>query len=642
MAKQASFIGLIIKTLCLLIGIAIIAPISLIFFVNPTDYKEDIQSYLTEKSGYPIQLNGDIHLKLFPWIGLTVKDISIPQKNNSAPHLFSAKELNLKLPIKHLLLWEFKLDSLTIEDGHFYLVKEKDGSVNWDITKPSKNIGPAKVAKAPSQDHAKSSSPTLYFSISLLGFKNGSIEYIDKQKDQIAHLQNITFQSENFGQALRYPLKGSFDFAIDNISNKKNLYQGKATLNGFIPKPKNNQVAFEEANAVIHWQNKANNKSHTLDVSLQILARLQDAIILSPLSAKLDGLQINGQITIPLNAKPITYDLEMDQLNINELLAIKESSPASAQAVPAAYVPTVTAQAKKTSVPDSKGSIKIKTLLYDKISASNVTINALTKGNTLSLDPVIASVYDGALNAVVTKALNSDAPLYFRGNFAQVDMQQMLKILANVEQLTGRGNIQFSFAQTPDNLSGTTHVNITQGAILGLDLDYYLKVAENFLKKQPTSAQKNNAQTPFNSLTATLLINQKIISNEDLVILSDDYQVTGRGTVNLNQRIIDYDLIANKIYHDGKEHPNALPLAISVKGPLQKPQIAPNVDLYMKKFIEREGKKQINKQLEKIIGVEDETSTEGADTETEKSPEKKIEEKIEKEIEKGLKKIFKF
>ncbi|MCS5709612.1 AsmA family protein [Candidatus Berkiella cookevillensis] len=638
MAKQVSFIGFIVKTICLLIGVAIIAPISLIFIIDPTDYKADIQSYLTEKSGYPIQLNGDIRLKLFPWIGLTIQDISIPQINESTPHLFSAKELNLKLPIRNLLAWEFKLDSLTIEEGHFYLVKEKDGSVSWDISKSNKNTKPVEHSES-AQTHTKSASPTLSFSISLLAFKNGAVEYIDKQKDQIAHLKNITFHSEDFGQALRYPLKGSFDFSLDNISNKKPLYQGKASLNGFIPQPKNNQFAFEDANTVIHWQDKSNNKSHVLDASLKVLAKLQDAIILSPLSAKLDGMQVNGQITFPLTAKAITYDLTMDQLDLNALLASKESEP-SAKIVPATYVPTAAKQKKTESIPDSKGTIKIKTLIYDKINAHNVNIHALTKKNTLSLDPVTAEVYDGTVKAVVNKALDADAPLYFKGNFAQVNMQKMLTNLSDIEQLAGRGNIQFAFVQTPNNLSGTTNVNITQGAILGLDLDYYLQMAENFIKKQPISAEKNNAKTPFNSLTATLMINQKIIQNEDLMILSDDYKLTGRGAVNLNQNSIDYDLIANKIYHDGKEHPNALPLAVSVKGPLNKPQVVPNVDLYMKKFLEKEGKKQINKQLEKLIGIDNEENT--GTTGTDKSPEKKIEEKIEKEIEKGLKKIFKF
>ncbi|MGE4349723.1 MAG: AsmA family protein [Candidatus Berkiella sp.] len=636
MAKQVSFIGFIVKTICLLIGVAIIAPISLIFIVDPTDYKADIQSYLTEKSGYPIQLNGNIRLKLFPWIGLTIQDISIPQENEHTPHLFSAKELNLKLPIRNLLAWEFKLDSLTIEEGHFYLVKEKDGSVNWDMSKSNKDTKPVESAE---HAHAKSSSPTLSFSISLLAFKNGAVEYIDKQKDQIAHIKNITFHSEDFGQALRYPIKGSAEFSLDNISNKKALYQGKASLNGFISQPKNNQFAFEDANAVIHWQDKKNNRAHSLDTSLKVLAKLQDAIVISPLSAKLDGMQINGQITLPLNEKAITYDLTMDQLDLDALLASKESE-SSAKIVPAAYVPTVAKQKKTESVPDSKGTIKIKTLTYDKINVRNVSIHALTKSNTLTLDPVMAEVYDGTLKAVITKVLSPDTPLYFKGNFAQVNMQKMLKNLADINQLVGRGNIQFNFVQTPNNLSGTTNVSITQGAILGLDLDYYLQMAENFIKKQPISAEKNDAKTPFNSLTATLQINQKIIHNEDLLILSDDYKVTGRGAVNLNQNNIDYDLIANKIYRDGKEHPNALPLAVSVKGSLNKPQIVPNVDLYMKKFLEREGKKQINKQLEKLIGIDNDEST--STTGTDKSPEKKIEEKIEKEIEKGLKKIFKF
>lgn len=641
MAHKSSFLGYLFKFILLLIGIAIVAPIAFVLLINPNHYKSDIQQYLSEKTGYEIQLNGDISLQWFPWIGLRVEDIKVASPFKDTPDLFSAKEIQLKLPINKLLAWEFRLDSLSIEEGKFYLVKEKNGRANWDVgVDKSEKIEKQSQVKDTAQNADHGRAPSMYFSISLLTVKNGTVDYIDKQNNQAIKLNRVTFLAEDFGQALRYPLKGEFDFSLSDLKTQKAIYQGQASMSGKLPKPSNDLIRVEDFKTDIKWQDRRSNQTHHLSAALELKIQAQKTLHIDKLNAQLDGTQLTGKITYPLNQQAIQYDLNIDKLNLHQWIKAEQEGT-NAAVLPTRYTPvsfTQTAQQPSTTVslPDSKGTLKIKQLNYQNLAVSNVQLNNTIKNNVLTIDPLIAHLHEGKINAVVTKNLNGNHPLYFKGSAQQLNMQSLLKTAANVDQLKGSGDLNFTYAYLNNNLSGTTHVKITNGAIIGLDLDYYFQMAENFIKKQPTAPARSNAVTPFNSLTATLLLNQHRLSNEDLVMLNNDYRVTGRGYILLNQETIDYDILANRIYRDGKEHPNALPLAVSIKGPLKNPQIVPDMDHYMKLILEREAKKQIeknlNKQIGKILGQEG----------TEEKPAEQIEQKIEKEIEKGLKKLFKF
>lgn len=635
MAKKASFLKVLFNLFLLLIGIAIIAPICLILIINPNNYKPDIQSYLTEKSGYPIALNGDINLTFFPWIGLTVHDIIVNTDTTSqTTPLFSAKAIKLKLPIKKLLAWEFRLDSLEIEEGNFNLIKHKDGSVNWD--KPSQTITTATTRSSesnlqqetPASNQKDSHGPSLYFSISLLAVKNGTLKYTDLSNQKTLTLSEMTFSGEDLGQALKYPIKGDFNFNYHDNAKNQTVYAGNTKLKGLFPKPENDQFILETGTIHANWQDRINNQSHQLDASLNMVLQPNKNIRVDNLSATLDDAKLTGKLNIPLNAAPITYNLSINQLDLNKLASQMDQNPSS-NIQPVAYIEVKQQNSKKMNLPNSQGTLKINQIKHQQLSATNVVLKARTEGNILTVEPLTADVFDGKLNATISKDFNTSSPLYVKGNANQIDTQVFFKTMANVNNLKGRGNFDFTFAHTPQNLSGTTKVSITNGAILGLDLDYFYDMAENFVKKQAVNQSKNDAITPFNQLTAIILLNNNVLSNEDLVMLNNEYRVTGRGQINLAKQTIDYDIKAQKIYRDGREHPNALPLAVSINGPLSKPQIQPDLDLYLKLILEREAKKQIEKNLDKqigkILGGEEDGSSK---------------KNIEEEIGKGLKKLF--
>lgn len=629
MANLRSLFKLTFRVLIIAIGILVFVPMGLFFIVNPNDFKPQIQSYLTEKSGYPIQLNGDIQLKLFPWVGLTANDIVIPSHNAQEKQpLFSAKAFNLRIPLPSLLAWEFRLDSLSIEEGHFYLVKEKNGTTNWQISsRPSVEKISDKAQHSPSEkDHP------LYFSISVLTLKKGEITYLDKQRDQAFYLQQVNFEGEAFERDHDSPFSGQFNFIVSELSTQKQRYTGHATLSAHIPNWSNNNhnYVFEQIKTTWDWKDISNKTSNHLKANLRLQAQLPQSIKITELNAHLNDTVLKGQITIPLTQGPINYDLSLNQLNLNPWLNTIASTDA-AKIKPISYVATAT-HLPTLKIPSSKGILRIQHLIYEKTHAYNVVLNNTTTSTTLNITPITADLFDGKFKANVTIPFIQNTPIQISGDLNQANMQALLHNLANIDQLTGQGNINFNFSKSSQTLSGSTKINISNGSIQGLDLDYYHQMAENFIKKRATDSPKNSGSTAFESLSATFMVNYPMINNEDLIMYSNRYQTTGRGAINLSQQTIDYDVTITKTGKDGKINPSTLPLAISIKGPLHQPQIVPNLDVYLKRILEQEGKKRIDK----LLNSQKNTS------EPDSNSENRLEEKIEKEIERGLKKLFNF
>jgi len=66
------------------------------------------------------------------------------------------------------------------------------------------------------------------------------------------------------------------------------------------------------------------------------------------------------------------------------------------------------------------------------------------------------------------------------------------------------------------------------------------------LENQQIPKVEKGGQTPFEKLTGTLNIENGVVKNKDLVMLSPGFKVTGKGTMaNLKKETIDYKLLSS-------------------------------------------------------------------------------------------------
>lgn len=597
-----------------LVGLLIAASLALYLFFDPNNYKPQISAFLQNQTGLPLKIDGHMHFTLFPWVGLKVEKVSVED-------LATVEELDLKVPLYELLARNIIIESLSLKGANITL--HQDQSYRALFTKPaSHHTTPEKVSSSSSSHKA--------FSLALkrVDIKNSQITLIDNQSSQSWTLEHFDLSGHYFTGKPSL-VKATFDFSLTPFKKDATL-KGKATLEGTVLLSEQKPLVDLKTKLSFELPNTAWERTE-LEADLK---SDQKQILLQSLHLHSGKIKTTGNVTWPIaTTEPITFSLKANDLDINQLQALFEKTPSSRATTKAKAAVSSTKSPPPSSASTLtgrviQGDLAIDKVKYDKYTLTEVKTSVRKQGDALTLSPFSAMLYNGKLKASITQVgANSN----FKGSLTELPVQALLHALDEPEKLSGQANIDFNLSQQAHrDLEGTIKCQVNHGIIYGIDVNYYIGVAQSLIKKQ-NNTTADTKQTAFDSLSATLLLHDNIIDNNDLTIISSDFSAKAEGSVYLTNQTLAYKLQANKTYHDGREHPNAYPLAIRIKGPIQNPKIEPDLDVYLKKIADLEVKKQIGK----LLGKKDNASSEN------ESP-LDLGSKVEKEIGRGLKKILKF
>ena len=121
-------IGLVI---ILVLSIGVIT-ITLINF-DPNNYKDTIAAKIKEQTGRTLNINGDIDLTLYPWLGINVESISLSNAANFGDTPFlETKTIKARAKLLPLLRKELEMDTLILHGAKVNLARDAKGVNNWD------------------------------------------------------------------------------------------------------------------------------------------------------------------------------------------------------------------------------------------------------------------------------------------------------------------------------------------------------------------------------------------------------------------------------------------------------------------------------------------------------------------------------
>lgn len=622
----------------LFLGLCVLAAIALYFFFDPNDFKPQISAFLSEKTGLPLSIEGKIEFTVVPWVGLKAENINLAQ----APHFgdgnfIHIKEIDLKIPLRELFELDNHLvfESLLVKGLDVRLVKQIQGQTNLDyylkdLKKSEKMIKPEVPEKKTASTSPAKTSKNLTFALDSIEIKDANINFIDHKEKQTWAAKHFSLKSE-YSLSELTPISTKFELSLTPF-NQPATITGKGSVVGTIALSKPLHTIDFKTDLTLEIPNSPWKHAK---INTTVKGDFEKQLKLQSLNLQSGTTKVSGNVTYPFDTSlPITFALSINELNINQL-----DAPSKPKAKETAAAPTgkpATSSSSAVATDNSSDRVLQGELSIDKLDLKDFTLQQVRatlrkKDAVVTLTPVTAKLLGGNLTANITHTLGSaNAPTKAQGQLNGLALQSLLRALKEPEKISGNANIDFNVTQSGSNLNGIVKCNLTNGVIQGVDVSYYLSVAQSLLKKEvnPLSNQK---QTPFKSLSATLMIHDNIIDNNDLMVLGNDFKANAEGSIYLNSQTVEYKLQAYKVYEDGKDHPNVIPLAIRIKGPISNPSVEPDLDVYKKKLLDKEVSKQINKQVKR--GLERILSPDAADNDPDQ--------KIEKEITNGLKKIFK-
>ncbi len=546
-------------TLCLLV---VLTAVGLILFVDPNRYKDFIVSKASEQLQRPIAINGDIEWRFWPRLGLGLEGVQIGQQNSKDP-LADIGKMSLYAQLRPLLHKQLEVDKLIMQNAVFYLPNQIH--LNIDELDTALHLEP--------KNH--------YYEAT-----EGSVKMSVKGLDGLAEAQtiNLTFDKiladKNNEQISANNLKAKIfdgELFINGTAthlDKTPSLEGKITAHNLNPR-----LIAQTFGYPVLPSNDAVLKKLDLDATFKNAA---DGFAMQPFNAQLDESKITGDIHIhSLNTPDVTFNFNIDKINLDHYFAKKEASSISA----AGNTPAEKKFEKKYPI-KAEGTLTIDELIVSGLTLTQTQANLAANNNIIRVDPLKTNLYLGTLETITVVNLQQATPHWdINATLNKVDIGPFLKALIKHDQITGQFNMNTKISANGssahdfiNSLNGNAAMTLENGIIRGVDFGYWLTVGESMLQAhkiievataplEAIIAHDNQKQTPFQKIWGTFQINQGILNNQDLVMTSDQLYTTGQGIVDLPKHQIDYALRISRAQNQGAQVP------LKIRGDLSKPKI---------------------------------------------------------------------
>ncbi|MFZ0498305.1 MAG: AsmA family protein [Steroidobacteraceae bacterium] len=535
-----------LRTIGIIIGCAVVlliaAAIVLWLIVNPNDYKGRIEAAVRTSTGRDLILTGDIRLAIFPTVALELGPASLgnPPGFSSAQPFASFKRVSLRVHLLPLLHHRLEVGRVAIDGLDLRLLKNAQGQGNWAMPAGKTTPPPAPASTTPA-------SQITLGGIGGVVIENSRISYQDMVADRV----NVTIG--NVATGIAVPMKWNLNLATA-AGARPIVLSGNATL---------------EYDA---------RSAH-----------------LTGLDARIDDSTVRGDAAVTnLTTGALGFDLSIDRMDLDRYLGTAPKSAKKgtkpAPAAPGQQPTELPTDALKTLQVNGKLAIGSATVYGVKLSQIEVGLAA--DGGILHINPAAAELYGGTSTGDITLDAHANVPvLRLNENLAGIAVQPLLTDFAKLSRVTGRGNITLNVTAHGNtttaltaSLDGHAAVNITNGALQGINLWSDINSAVALTGRQALPAKSGGNSTPFDTFKASADLSNGVATTKDLEIDSGNLHVTGQGTANLVTEALNYRV--NAAILNGAAASSALAnIPLVITGTMTSPTVRPDTQAVVKSVI---------------------------------------------------------
>lgn len=549
--------------------------------------------------GRDVQIRGDIHLSIYPDIGLRLSDVSVANPAGAHdPEMIRAGSVVVGAQIMPLLSGRLEVTQLTFQDAKVDLETSPDGTPNWsfgeepaaghranvaaldrigfshvalrhsDVAWHDLRAGTSNLFKdvSLSLDMPDVAVPTLSLPLSL----DGALNYNGERLTLFGGL-------DNFG-ALLGGRSASMRLSVSsNIINAD--FQGmigKGHLSGAL------KMGAHSVRSFAAWLGHPLPPGNGFGlVALEGTFAARDGVYsLSHTHLAFDSMNLNGDLSLDTRPKVLllTGNASINRIDVNPYLA------------PGASDDTVIAQKARTANPDAplalsglrsidaQLTLAVGGLVLPHMKLDQAIIKADLNDGVLNAEMRSVAAFGGNGKASLIVDAKGDEPVFHQSlEVTDVKAQPFLAELAGVKKIAGTGAVRFdisSHGNTPRDivrhLDGKGEISIANGSLAGADLAAVAHLLETVLSGGiPDGAVGQTAQTPFHSLSATFVVENGILHSRDMRLLNPAVEIDGAGDIDFPEQKLD-------LHFDPKPAPgmrnSGIGVPFFVKGSWEKPR----------------------------------------------------------------------
>jgi AsmA protein len=605
-------------------------------FVDLDDYKPQIESKVSEATGRPFTLGGDLKLSLFPWAGVAFSDLRL-----GAPPQFKEKDFitiesfEFQVKLLPLLFKDIQVKRFVLVGPKIVLEKSKDGKANWQgLGKAGTEVAaePEVKEKAP-KEKGKGDIPIKSLAVETFSIEDGEILLIDHARNERRQLKKLSLELDGISQ--ERPIRLSLSGLVDD---KPFSLKGKIGPLG--KKPGEGSVAldlsasiFETVIAKVQGQitDAATHLAYDVNVQVEPFSPRKlatafgkplpltpaDPDVLKQLSLKsslqgsaqtlkvkdgalvLDDSKLRFSADIKEFSKPnVTFDLNVDQIDIDRYLPVSQSEPGKSSKPTEAATQPAKKPAKKIDYKPLRklvldGRVHIGKLKAKNARVEDVDLKISSRNGVLNLDPFNMRLYEGTVKSKATLDVRRNTPatkvtLQMNG----VEIQPLLKDLQDKDFLEGNTRAQLALAMRGDSpekikqtLNGKGEFHINDGAIVGVDLAAMARNVKSAFGLAAKEAQR--PRTDFAELSAPFTLTNGEFSTTNTKLKNPFLRLKAKGKADLVDETLDFRVkpkfVSTMKGQGGDMSGSGLAVPVLVTGTFSSPKFRPDLESMIKK-----------------------------------------------------------
>ncbi|MBU0665613.1 MAG: AsmA family protein [Proteobacteria bacterium] len=605
-----------------ILGLAVAVVVYVVATFNPNNYKGKIIEAVKESTQRTLSIGGDIKLSLFPNIGAELGKVSLSDFKSDS-EFSSVDNVHVSLALMPLLSRQVVVDEVMVSGVQAVLVKHKDGTTNIDdlLAKEEKGSKGIKAEKkeAPGLQGVK-------LDIAAVSLEKTSLTYRDEATGAQYIIKDLHLTTGRIANGLPTEL----NLAVGVQANQPRMdiaTQLKTTLTLDLDKKQYQLEGMDlqvSASALDIGDLKllaGGDKQANESVLIAMKGSLQVDAAKESLQLDLAGGLLQSQVKIKVgmngfSSPAIHFDVEADQFDADQYLPEKAEKTAEVSKATEEKALDLSGLRKL----NLDGSLRVGSLKVANVKLAQVRVDVKAESGQVNLAPLSANLYDGSLNGSLGINAQATPSISIKQNLTGINVASLTKDAANFDTLEGKGDIGIGLTMQGNTVSemkkamhGIVSLNLTDGAIKGINIAKHLRDAKNVLSMGGASIQTQSAnsaeKTDFSELKATFKVNKGVAHNNDLSLKSPLLCVLGSGDINIGNDSMDYlakATLANTLEGQGGQfNVSGITVPVRAKGPFSNLQYTLDFGVMVgeaaKQKIETEVKAKVQDQLKKSL-----------------------------------------
>jgi AsmA protein len=187
-----------------IVALIVLALLAVVLFVDPNDYRDDIERVVESKTGRQLTLSGDLHLSIFPWLALKAGPASLGEAPGFGDEPFvSIQEARVGVRLLPLISGKVEVGDVRLAGARIRLITDEQGRNNWA------DLGAKDEAQAAPTDEQPMEVPT----IAGLEIEDASVTIENRQEKTRRVVRDFNLKTGRLASGEPFDL--TTDFVLD-------------------------------------------------------------------------------------------------------------------------------------------------------------------------------------------------------------------------------------------------------------------------------------------------------------------------------------------------------------------------------------------------------------------------------------------